>query len=615
MYFKSPQHIITKPHNFTERLLKNPNPPEVDLNRNLLIFPSSKQILPITSNPKNLKSSSRISDPLAPYSLSTRIIAEILVNYGLSGKSYLIYLGYIKDGGILVVDPTQMKPLNEGYTPYLNFSGLDAKIFERLNEKRKFKKGWYKAQGYKEEEVEEIKVVEDLEPERKAAKENRKIVRKNLKKFLESFLEKHQNKLKIFVFDSKSSFEYKAVYSSLKELKALDCLFHKNFQPGENYSSLEGLRKEIKHLLYQNGIEIREDLKLEKYFNDVDFNFNWPPEFDFQSNSYTIFLEEDLEKERNTIFGKIINDRVRYSQFLKRYRQFLKNFGFNDTEVEKRLESLPCYEPIESLIIKQEEKIGELKPFTKEIKSLEIKVDIFNSFSPSLFAVPCTLTRIQQALNVKIRELKEEEKIFLGTEYHKLILSDPEEMAYINHAIWRISGLNPIPRSFYTEKKICGEIEIDGKKIYFPGVVDAITVCDDEIIILDYKLSPVLPEKYKRGHAKQIFLYAKILESYGYKVGDIGILLYGIAPPSKPELKSSVTNRYAIFTSELEEELCENVKDYFYWLKELYYSPDDGMRKLRKEEEKRGCKICSSDVLAEQKDKAAIEAIKKIKQN
>jgi len=74
--------------------------------------------LPITSNPKNLKSSSRISDPLAPYSLSTRIIAEILV-----------------------IDPTQMKSLNEGYTPYLNFSGLDAKIFERLNEKRKFKKG------------------------------------------------------------------------------------------------------------------------------------------------------------------------------------------------------------------------------------------------------------------------------------------------------------------------------------------------------------------------------------------------------------------------------------------------------------------------------------------
>jgi len=613
MYFKHPRNIVTYPSSYTKRLLKSPNPPEANLKRNLLIFPSSKQILPISSHPKNLKSSSRISDPLAPYSLSSKIIAEHLVKYGLSEKSYIVYLGYIKDGGILVVDPTRMKPINEDYEPFLNFSGLDFKKFERLNEKRKFKKEWYEKQGYKEEEIEEIKIVKDMEPEKKAARENRKIIKKNLKKFIEPFYEKHQNKLKIFVFDSKNSFEYKAVYSSLDKLNALDCLTHKNFQPGENYSSLEGLRKEIKHLLYQNGI--KENLKLEKYFKELDFNFNWPPKFDLESNSYTIFSEEFLEKEENTIFGKIINDRIRYKQFLEKYKQFLQNFGFNETEIAKKLESLPCYEPIESLIIKQEEKIGELQPFTKEIKTMEIKADIFNSFLPNLFSAPCSLTRIYQALNVEIREMRDEERIFLGTEYHKLILSDPEEMAYINHSIWKISGLNPIPRSFYTEKRICGEIEVDGKKIYFPGVVDAIAICDGEIIILEYKLSPVLPEKYKRGHAKQILAYKKILESHGYKIGDIDILFYGIAPPSKPELKSSVTNRYVISTSEqLEKEFYEDLKDYFYWLKKIYYSPEDGVKKLREDEEKRGCKICSSDILAEQKDKAAIEAIKKIKQ-
>jgi hypothetical protein len=244
---------------------------------------------------------------------------------------------------------------------------------------------------------------------------------------------------------------------------------------------------------------------------------------------------------------------------------------------------------------------------------LDLKADIFNSFPPNLFSAPCTLTRIHHAVDIEIREIKDEERIFLGKEYHKLILNDPEEVVYINHTIWKLSGLKPLPRSSYTEKKIYGEIELDGRKIYFPGVADAISMCDDEIIILEYKLSPVLPERYKKGHAKQILAYKKILESFGYKVSDIAILFYGIAPPSKPELKSSITNRYVIFSQELEEEFNEDLKDYFYWLKEIYLSPEESMKKLREEEIRRGCKVCSSDVLAEQKDRLAIEAMKKIK--
>jgi len=608
IYFRrTARDIIAKPSLLHSQLLNDINPPKVDTDRNILVFPNPKQILPISSHPRNFKSSTRIADPLAPYAFSDQIISKYLSNHGLD-KSYLVHLGYIHDGGILVINPENMEAVNESYRPYLNYSGLDFKKYEKVMEKRKFRRKWYLEHGFTEEEIEKINIVEDMEPEKKAAIENRKIIRKNLLKFLKPFYETHGKNLKVFVFAPINSFEYKAVSSSLKKLKAQNCLIHKNLREGKDYSSSEALKIEIENLLYQ--FRIQENVKFEKYFNKVNFDFFWPPEFDPESNSYTIFQREFLRGERANVFGKIINDKQRYEKFLEEYENFLKGLDFDEKEIEEKKLKLPCYEPIESLILRQCERIGELKPFTQEIKRFDAEANLFNSFSPSQFSAPCTLTRIYQALNVRIMEKEEEEKVFLGDKYHKLILSNPQDNAYINHEIWKLVGLQPFPRSFYTEKKLSGEIEIDGKKIYLSGITDAVSICGDEIVLFEYKLSPVLPEIYKRAHAKQLLAYKKILESLGYKVADIAILLYGIAPPSKPELKSSVTNRYVIFSSGLREEFEDDLKDYFYWIKELYREPEK-IKKLREKEIERGCKICSQDKLAEEKDKLAIETMKK----
>lgn len=612
MYFKkSSRNIITRPL-FYFQLLGGSKPPKADSERGILIFPSPRQALPITSHPKNLKQSTRIADPLAPYSLSDRIIADFLKINDLNKRSYLIHLGYIDDGGILVVDPTNMSAVNERYEPFLNYSGLNAKRFEKLMERRKFRREWYLNQGFSEEEIEKIKIVEDMEAERKAARKNREIIKKNLLTFLRPFYEKHGKNLKVFVLESESSFEYKAVLSSLKKLGALDCLKHKDLEAGENYSSLMGLKKEIKHLLHQSKIE--ENVKLNKYFKDVDIEFYWPPEFDDESNSYTVFQEEFLKDKKFNVYGKIVNDRMRHKGFIENYKNFLSNLSLDEKEIKKRVETLPSYEPIESLVLKQSEKIGQSKPFTEKLKNSEEGLNILNFFSPSQFSAPCTFSRICQALKVKIYTSKEEEKIFLGNEYHKLILSDPKEDVYINHKIWELAGLEPIPRSFYTEKHMYGKIELDGRKIHLSGLADAILTCDNEIILFEYKLSQVLPEIYKKGHAKQLLAYKFILESLGYKVADVGILLYGIAPPSKPELRSSVTNRYAIFSSGLREEFKEDLKDYFHWVRKIYDSPEEETKKLLKEEIERGCKVCSSDSLVELKKEKVIEAIKEIKQ-
>jgi len=616
VYFRrTARDIVTRPSLYSQ-LLNNTNLPEADTNRNILIFPSHKQILPISSHPKNSKSSTKTTDPLAPYSLSEKIISEYIRNHGLDKKTYLLHLGYINDGGILVIDPVNMKAVNETYEPYLNYSGLDVKKYGKVMEKRKFRKEWYLKHGFKEEEIEKINIVEDMEPEKKAATKNRKIIRENLLNFLKPFYETHGEKLKVFVFAPRNSFEYKAVASSLKKLNAQNCLIHKNLKEGKDYSSLQGLKIEIENLLYQFGIQ--ENIRLEKYFSNVDFDFNWPPEFDPNSNSYTIFPTEFLEKERNNVFGKIITDRQRYENFLEEYKNFLQAHSFNEDEIEKKIENLPSYEPIENLILKQWEKIGELKPFTQQIKSqmksLNEKERLLKSFSPSQFSAPCTLTRIYQALNIEIMEKEEEEKVFLGKKYHELILNDPQENAYINHEIWKLVGLQSLQRSFYTERQLSGEIKIGNKDVYLSGITDAISICGDEIVLFEYKLSQVLPEIYKKSHAKQLLAYKKILESLGYKVADIGILLYGIAPPPKPELKSSVTNRYAIFSSNLREEFEDDLKDYFDWIEKLYEEPEK-IKELRENEIERGCKICSQDSLAEKKDKLAIEKIKKIKQS
>jgi hypothetical protein len=60
----------------------------------------------------------------------------------------------------------------------------------------------------------------------------------------------------------------------------------------------------------------------------------------------------------------------------------------------------------------------------------------------------------------------------------------------------------------------------------------------------------------------------------------------------------------------LREEFEDDLKDYFYWIKELYGEPEK-IKKLREKEIERGCKICSQDRFAEEKDKLAIETMKK----
>jgi hypothetical protein len=617
MYFVPPQNIGNKPSYFQNLISRHPGlPEEIDFERDVLIFPGNRQALPLCTNPKNQKPSTRMRDPLAPFAFTDRMISDLLRKMGKT--AYLIHLGYVRNGGILIIDSNDMKPVGE-YVPFSNISSLNSKAYERIEERKRRNIAWYLSRGFREEDVEEIKFA-DMEVEKKAVRTNRKIVRDNVLKLLKRFYEKNSERL-TFVLTPESSFEYQAVKSSLKKLGALDSFRHKDIsESGESYFSLGSLASQLGHIAYQLKKE-SVSTKLEKYFPTSELEFVWPPEFDFGSNSFNPFFRDgEIVNEFNSglfRYGKFVTDRERYAGLVERFKQELKTKNnLPEEEIARQLEKeLYPFEPIESLALRQWEKVDPIRPFTEPIENPDTKsLGINEYFQASQLSAPCIMRMLYQAFDVRVFGPEEARRISLGKEYHDLVLHEPEgERPYINHYIWRIVGLEPVPRKLYTEKSVVGWIDLGKRRIYGTCRVDAAFVTKDgKLLLSDYKQSQVLPEIYKMAHARQLLVEKLLLESRGFACEDIGIVFYGIAPPSEPKLKSSVTNRYVIFTERLEEETLSLLEEYVFWMEKILKDPEAGVDELYRNEREKGCG-CVEQPLAEERKNVLKEKVKEMR--
>jgi hypothetical protein len=599
MYFVKPVNFANKPSRYNEFLKKYSIDDllgRLDYRRDNYIVLDRNQLLPISSNPNNLKRTAKIKDPLFP-TMTLKIISDVLRRERLAKRCYLIYFGYIYDGGILVINPDNLEPVNRIYEPFVNISGYNGKLYERINEKNKRKLEWYEERGFNRDEIETIKVLtpEEVEEQKEIARENRKILRNNCKRFFLEIIRKNPDS-KIFLFPPPTSFEYKSVISALKYCSKklnTDCLennlFYKELRSEITPYALN-FNSHLNHVVHQIS---KKDLRIRKdyYFHKPNFEFSFPPNFDSESNSYNPLIDES-GKFTIDIENSYITDRERWEHALKKIKDFSLKRNINILK-----EDLYCFEPIESLLIREMQKVGEVKPFIKPIREYDISdIPINKRFSATELAAPCDLSSMENCFRVEIYDKEDEKNIFFGTLYHHLIFYEPKEISenrpYINHRILEIGGMNLIPRDLYTERNMTCKIEYRGEEIHLSAMADALFECEGKIVIVEVKNSQPLPELYKRRHALQMNVEKIILERQGFEVEEKGIIYYVKGYPSdfsEGTPKSSVRPRYPTFTDELEGDLYFRIIDRKKLITKIIKSPEEGIKELRRREEIANC--------------------------
>jgi len=92
------------------------------------------------------------------------------------------------------------------------------------------------------------------------------------------------------------------------------------------------------------------------------------------------------------------------------------------------------------------------------------------------------------------------------------------------------------------------------------------------LVPIDVKTSIVFPEVYKKLHRNQLTAYKIGLESLGFKVSNIGILLYAIFPNFNDGPPIRPTNRYAYLSEE--KIVMERIKEIYESIKAVLKNPE-----------------------------------------
>lgn len=577
MYFIKPKNVFTRPSRyFSEVIEKIPSNYFEELEgRKIHIFTEPKTQTLVFGNQGNRRKMPLKRDPLSPSSLSHRYLMKLLKKLEVDERSYLIYLG--GKPFLLVLDPSKEgmpECIEKYYEPFLNIAGTRVRDAKKVYENKVKRFEWLKEVSKIPEEVlREIFRLEKFDEE--LEREYAKIMRFHLISQIQNYLfdqsEKVDEKLNIFLLMSESSWYYKLMRRALKnfpeekyELKYRNLL---DLPDALGYSSLKVLTKFANYLKTQ----LKLDGKRLKVKEKPDVEFFIPPSFDEKSKSFNPFYDEELDDFLSfKLFSSL--------EFIPGRRRVTDRERVMNLD-PKMFQELPPYEPIESLIIKLFDNLEPLKP-VEGISQQKLKADL----KASDLSPPTNLHFLYSAFKFPPPS-EAKKKIYLGQILHSLMLSDPslQNSYYINHFIWKIGGLRPTLREKYTELRFYSSIN----GLVVAAQPDFLLVNQsNELVIGEVKSSTAIELIYHKSHAYQMAFEKYVLESLGYRVAEVGILVYVQGPPKDPSVQSQPDIRLPILNEETVKESVEIAKERFELRKRVLKDPSL-LRKMGREFDER----------------------------